>query len=39
VNSADQVPGSASQFYAYCAVALVGAPVSCLQTDAACIRR
>ncbi|RSD09495.1 hypothetical protein [Amycolatopsis eburnea] len=33
--SADPVPGSANQFYAYCSVDLLGVPVACTETDAA----
>ncbi|MEV5712294.1 hypothetical protein AB0L41_00265 [Amycolatopsis mediterranei] len=33
--SADMVPGSSTQFYAYCAVDLLGVPVNCTQTDQA----
>lgn len=33
--SADPVPGSATQFYAYCAVDLLGTPLACSETDAA----
>ncbi|SFW83864.1 hypothetical protein [Amycolatopsis australiensis] len=33
--SADPVPGSSTQFYAYCAVDLLGVPIACTQTDAA----
>ncbi|MET9001082.1 hypothetical protein [Amycolatopsis sp. Hca4] len=33
--SADQVPGSSTQFYAYCSVDLLGVPVACTQTDEA----
>jgi hypothetical protein len=33
--SADPVPGNPNQFYAYCAVDLLGVPVSCVQTDVA----
>ncbi len=32
--SADMVPGSSTQFYAYCSVDLLGVPVACTQTDA-----
>ncbi|MGY6653427.1 hypothetical protein ACXIZN_14760 [Amycolatopsis sp. TRM77291] len=30
---ADPVPGSPNQFYASCAVDLLGVPVACLETD------
>ncbi|MFD6071275.1 MULTISPECIES: hypothetical protein [Amycolatopsis] len=30
---ADPVPGSPNQFYASCAVDLLGVPVGCLETD------
>ncbi|ANN17365.1 hypothetical protein SD37_18075 [Amycolatopsis orientalis] len=30
---ADPVPGSPNQFYASCAVDLLGTPVGCLETD------
>ncbi len=33
--SADMVPGSSTQFYAYCSVDLLGVPVACTQTDQA----
>ncbi|WP_103349259.1 hypothetical protein [Amycolatopsis sp. CA-128772] len=33
--SADTVPGSTTQFYAYCSVDLFGMPVSCTQSDQA----
>ncbi len=33
--SADPVPGSSTQFYAYCSVDLLGVPIACTQTDAA----
>ncbi|MGW3958955.1 hypothetical protein ACWED2_03965 [Amycolatopsis sp. NPDC005003] len=33
--SADPVPGSSTQFYAYCSVDLFGVPVACAQTDQA----
>ncbi|MFI9454272.1 hypothetical protein [Amycolatopsis sp. NPDC052450] len=33
--SADPVPGNPKQFYAACAVDLLGSPVSCLETDEA----
>jgi hypothetical protein len=33
--SADPVPGSPNQFYAYCSVDLLGVPLSCTETDAA----
>ncbi|NBH09314.1 hypothetical protein [Amycolatopsis sp. SID8362] len=33
--SADPVPGSANQFYAYCSVDLLGVPVACTETDEA----
>lgn len=33
--SADPVPGSSTQFYAYCSVDLLGVPVACTQTDEA----
>ena len=33
--SADMVPGSTTQFYAYCSVDLLGVPVGCAQTDEA----
>ncbi|MEV6448225.1 hypothetical protein [Amycolatopsis sp. NPDC051716] len=33
--SADMVPGSSTQFYAYCSVNLLGVPVACTQTDQA----
>ncbi|MGW4064056.1 hypothetical protein ACWEGE_37605 [Amycolatopsis sp. NPDC004747] len=33
--SADTVPGSSTQFYAYCSVDLLGVPVACAQTDQA----
>ncbi|MEU0791684.1 hypothetical protein ABZ342_16565 [Amycolatopsis sp. NPDC005961] len=33
--SADPVPGNANQFYAYCAVDLLGVPLGCTETDAA----
>ncbi|RSN61393.1 hypothetical protein DMH01_19480 [Amycolatopsis sp. WAC 04182] len=32
---ADPVPGSPNQFYASCAVDLLGVPVGCLETDEA----
>jgi hypothetical protein len=31
--SADPVPGSSTQFYAYCSVDLLGVPIACTQTD------
>ncbi|MER6670618.1 hypothetical protein ABT256_39120 [Amycolatopsis japonica] len=31
--AADPVPGSPNQFYASCAVDLLGVPVGCLETD------
>ncbi|WP_410638806.1 hypothetical protein [Amycolatopsis sp. lyj-346] len=31
--SADMVPGSKTQFYAYCSVDLLGVPVGCTQAD------
>ncbi|WP_370962962.1 hypothetical protein [Amycolatopsis sp. cg9] len=33
--SADPVPGSANQFYAYCSVDLLGVPLGCTETDVA----
>jgi hypothetical protein len=33
--SADPVPGSSTQFYAYCSVDLLGVPIACTQTDQA----
>lgn len=33
--SADPVPGSPNQFYAYCSVDLLGVPLGCTETDAA----
>ena len=33
--SADPVPGSPTQFYAYCSVDLLGVPIACTQTDEA----
>ena len=33
--SADQVPGSSTQFYAYCSVDLLGVPTACTETDEA----
>ncbi|EOD70096.1 hypothetical protein [Amycolatopsis vancoresmycina] len=33
--SADMVPGSTTQFYAYCSVDILGVPVACTQTDLA----
>lgn len=33
--SADMVPGSTTQFYAYCSIGTLGVPVACTQTDAA----
>ncbi len=33
--SADPVPGSANQFYAYCSVDLLGVPLACTRTDVA----
>jgi hypothetical protein len=33
--SAETVPGSATQYYAYCWVSLAGAPVGCTLADAA----
>ncbi|WP_326950350.1 hypothetical protein OG439_17115 [Amycolatopsis sp. NBC_01307] len=32
--SADPVPGNPNQFYAYCAVDLLGVPLNCASTDA-----
>ncbi|HET6704410.1 hypothetical protein [Amycolatopsis sp.] len=33
--SAGMVPGSKTQFYAYCSVDLFGVPIACAQTDEA----
>jgi hypothetical protein len=33
--SADPVPGNPNQFYAYCAVDLLGVPLGCTETDVA----
>ncbi|RSM38213.1 hypothetical protein DMA12_33775 [Amycolatopsis balhimycina DSM 5908] len=33
--SADPVPGSSTQFYAYCSVDLLGVPIACAETDKA----
>ena len=33
--SADTVPGNPNQFYAYCSVDLLGAPVACTETNVA----
>ncbi|MEU5258795.1 hypothetical protein [Amycolatopsis sp. NPDC021455] len=33
--SADMVPGSSTQFYAYCSVDLLGVPIACTETDQA----
>ncbi len=31
---ADPVPGNPNQFYAYCAVDILGVPLACTETDA-----
>ncbi|MFJ1759125.1 hypothetical protein ACIOD2_02345 [Amycolatopsis sp. NPDC088138] len=33
--SADPVPGSPNQFYAYCSVDVLGVPLGCTETDVA----